>query len=91
MFAPIPRELGRLIYKYGGDPVASFFSSDVLKPSVAHAMFMDATHDNDPGHILVCVCLSVDLFIHSFPSPSNHPSIYLVMHPFIHPVIHSSI
>ena len=61
MFAPIPRELGRLIYKYGGDPVASFFSSDVLKPSVAHAMFMDATHDNDPGHILVRVCLSVYL------------------------------
>ena len=69
MFAPIPHELGRLVYKYGGDPVASFFSSDVLKPSVAHAMFVDATHDNDPGHILVCiyVCLSVHLF--------NHPSI----------------
>lgn len=74
MFAPIPRELGRLVYKYGGDPVASFFSSDVLKPSVAHAMFMDATHDNDPGHILVCISLFlvVHPFIHLF---SVHPSI----------------
>ena len=53
MFANIPRELGRLVYKYGGDPVASFFSSEVLKPVVARAMFVDATHDNDPGHILV--------------------------------------
>ena len=58
MSAPVARELGRLVYKYGGDPVASFLpppSSSVLKPSVAHAMFMDATHDNDPGHILVGV------------------------------------
>lgn len=53
MFANIPRELGRLVYKFGGDPVASFFSSEVLKPSVAKAMFVDATHDNEPGHILV--------------------------------------
>lgn len=52
MFAPNPRELGRLVYKYGGDPVASFFSSSFIKPSTAHAMFIDATHDNDPGHIL---------------------------------------
>lgn len=56
MFAPVARELGRLVYKYGGEPVASFLcppSSAVLKPSVAQAMFMDATHDNDPGHIQV--------------------------------------
>lgn len=52
MFAPIPRELGRLVYKFGGEPVASFFSSSTLIPSVAHAMFMDATHDNEPGHLL---------------------------------------
>ena len=56
MFAPVARELGRLVYKYGGEPVASFLSppsSAVLKPSIAQAMFVDATHDNDPGHIQV--------------------------------------
>ena len=56
MFAPIPYELGRLVYKYGGETVASFLpprKGGTLKPSVAHAMFVDATHDNDPGHIQV--------------------------------------
>ena len=56
MFAPCARELGRLVFKYGGEPVASFLpppSNHVLKPTTTNAMFMDATHDNDPGHILV--------------------------------------
>ncbi len=56
MFAPYARELGRLVYKYGGEPVASFLpppSNHMLKPTVTNAMFMDATHDNDPGHIQV--------------------------------------
>ena len=60
MSAPVARELGRLVFKYGGEPVASFLpprSSSVLKPSVPHAMFMDATHDNDPGHIQVGIKL----------------------------------
>lgn len=54
MAASIPYELGRLVYYYGGKPVASFLpppSGSILKPSVTHAMFMDVTHDNDPGHI----------------------------------------
>ena len=53
MFAPIPYELGRLVYKYGGDVVAGFLPPEqaALRPSTAHAMFIDATHDNDPGHI----------------------------------------
>lgn len=55
MFAGDARELGRLVYKYGGKPVASFFSGHLLKPSTGHAMFIDATHDNDPGHIKVKV------------------------------------
>ena len=46
------RELGRLVYKYGGVPVASFFSNTSLSPVVTDAMFIDATHDNEPGHIL---------------------------------------
>ncbi len=56
MFAPFARELGRLVFKYGGEPVASFLpppSNHVLKPTTTNAMFMDATHDNDPGHIQV--------------------------------------
>lgn len=57
MFASYPRELGRLVFKYGGSPVASFIppsSHAVLKPTTTNALFMDATHDNDPGHIQVC-------------------------------------
>lgn len=56
MFASYARELGRLVYKYGGEPVASFLpasSNAVLKHTTTNALFMDATHDNDPGHILV--------------------------------------
>ena len=78
MFASTSRKLGHLVHHYGGTAVGSFIEPDEspLKGSVTRAMFVDATHDNDPGHIqvekyllfvclFVClsVCLSVCLFV----------------------------
>ena len=55
MFAPTPRNLGHLVHHYGGTAVGSFIdhSESPLNGSVTRAMFVDATHDNDPGHIQV--------------------------------------
>ncbi|OQR68221.1 glycogen debranching enzyme-like [Tropilaelaps mercedesae] len=42
-------ELGRLVHRFGGLPVGSFFHAKgvaPLMPSVAHAILVDMTHDN---------------------------------------------
>ncbi|ELV10507.1 Glycogen debranching enzyme [Tupaia chinensis] len=73
-------EEGRLVYRYGGEPVGSFVQPCLrpLMPAIAHALFMDITHDNECPIVVYVDQVDEDIVAVTRHSPSIHQSVVAV-------------